>query len=227
MINTNGTSSNKPDEQLVKLAIFENRWRYAVFPAMIAFIMLSAFGFYLIWGMLERMQALSADIDRMTTVISKSLPKMEQGVTAMSSRMEWVGADLDLMSKDVKHLTSTIADVMPKMEQRINDIAININNMSYSTAAMAATTDSMGRNIWAMNRSISKPMSFMSDMMPWQRNSSVPPPPQSRYTQLPRPVIRYASPVQTVTQTTENASEDTPAIAVEEQEFPPGHPAAN
>ena len=188
--------TNKPreiDAHTEKLAAFENRWRYAVFPAMIAFFMLSGFGFYLIWGMLVRMQALSEDIDRMTEVMIKSLPVMERAVDRMSSRMELVGADLDKMTRDVQNLSATIVQVMPNLEHRINDMATHISHMSYSTAAMASTTDSMSRNMWEMNRNISKPMSFMSDMMPWQRNTSMPPPPQSRYT-WPTPVAYLPTP---------------------------------
>ena len=217
-----------------KLASFENRWRYAVFPAMIAFIMLSAFGFYLIWGMLVRMQALSEDIDRMTEVMVATMPVMEKAVGTMASRMEWVGEDLDVMAKDVNALSTTIATVMPSMEQRINEMALNINNMSHSTAAMASTTDSMSRNMWDMNRNISKPMSFMSDMMPWQRNTSMPPPAQSRYTW---PAAYQYRPTQTAaasavpTQYTQGReapanNPEGPRNLISEQEFPV-QPAVN
>lgn len=168
-----------------KLASFENRWKFAVFPAMIAFIMLSAFGFYLIYGMLERMKALSEDIDHMTRVMSETLPIMQGGVVGMSSNMQWVGDDLNKMSKDVHELTAVIAKTMPSMEKYLVDMATNINQMSYSTAAMAATTENMGRNIWDMNRSISKPMSFFGDMMPWQSSNVSTPPPNYRSYQYP------------------------------------------
>ncbi len=164
------------DPQVIKLAVFENRWRYAVFPAMIAFFILSGFGFYLIYGMLERMAALSEDIDKMTRVMSESLPVMQGGVVGMSSKMQWVGDDLDKMSADVHTLAEVISTSMPSIENRLVNMATNINSMSHSTAAMAATTDNMGRNIWDMNRNISKPMSFFSDMMPWQRSNAPPPP---------------------------------------------------
>ena len=82
-----------------KLQSFENRWRFAVFPAMIMFVMLSGFGFYLIWGMLDRMQALSKDINSMTKVISESMPVMQGGIVGMSSRMQMVGEDLKEMFK--------------------------------------------------------------------------------------------------------------------------------
>lgn len=171
--------------QQEKLASFENRWKFAVFPAMIAFVILSSFGFYLIYGMLERMKALSEDIDHMTRVMSETLPIMQGGVVGMSSNMQWVGDDLNKMAKDVHELTSVIAKTMPAMEKHLIAMASNINQMSYSTAAMAATTENMGRNIWDMNRSISKPMSFFGDMMPWQSSNVTAPPPSYRSYQYP------------------------------------------
>ncbi len=183
--------------QQEKLASFENRWRFAVFPAMIAFIMLSGFGFYLIYGMLERMKALSEDIDHMTRVMSETLPIMQGGVVGMSSKMQWVGDDLDKMSNDVHELTSVIAKTLPSMEKHLINMASNINQMSYSTAAMATTTDNMGRNIWDMNRNISKPMSFFGDMMPWQNSNVSTPPPGYRpyqYTNYQYPVSRMQQP---------------------------------
>ena len=37
------------NEAAQTLESFENRWRFAVFPAMIAFVVLAGFGFYLIY----------------------------------------------------------------------------------------------------------------------------------------------------------------------------------
>ena len=63
------------------LETFESRWRYAVFPAMIAFFILSAFGFYLIYGMLQRMESISSDINRMTDLMEKSVPVITTDIT--------------------------------------------------------------------------------------------------------------------------------------------------
>ncbi len=185
-------AENSELSQNKKLATFENRWRFAVVPAMVAFFMLFACGFYLIYSMLDRMQALSKDIARMTQVISESLPVMQGGIVGMSSKMQKVGDDLNSMANDVHDMSSVLSKTMPSMELRLVDMATNINLMSYSAAAMAATTDNMGRNIWSMNRSISKPMSFLSDMMPWQSSNNQIPPPTNYAIRQPYPYTRVA-----------------------------------
>ncbi len=130
---------------------FQNRWKYAVFPAMIAFVILSIFGFYLIFGMLQRMEDLSRDVNRMADTISQTLPPMQQNITSMSA--------------DMHQLNDVIGTSFPNLEQRVDA-------MSNSTEYMAQTTHSMGSSIWEMNRNISRPLSFMNKMIPFSRQNT-------------------------------------------------------
>lgn len=143
------------EEAAKTLESFETRWRYAVFPAMIAFVILSVFGFYLIYGMLQRMESMSNDITRMTNLMEKSVP---------------------VLSTDIHELNATITKTMPELEQHLNDMSENVSAMSYSTASMATSTQHMGQSTWEINRSISKPMRAMNKMIPWNVNT---PPPQN------------------------------------------------
>ncbi len=173
---------NKQDEDMSEaIETFETRWRYAVFPAMIAFVILAGFGFYLIYGMLQRMEDLAADIDDMSKVMIESLPVMQGGVVGMSSRMQWIGEDLRGMREDVNRLSIVIQQTMPTMEGKVGDMSRNISNMTYATSSMAATTQNMGQNLWNMNRNFSKPLSFMRKMMPWGGDKTPPPPRVPQY----------------------------------------------
>jgi len=165
------------EESEVNSAIesFETRWRYAVFPAMIAFVILAGFGFYLIYGMLQRMEELSVDINEMAKVMKESLPVMQGGVVGMSSRMQWIGEDLHGMRDDVHKLSVVIQSTMPNMEGKVDNMSKNIGNMTYATSSMANTTHNMGQNLWNMNRNISKPLSVMRKMMPWGGDKTPPP----------------------------------------------------
>lgn len=138
----------KQKEEELEQAIdgFQNRWKYAVFPAMIAFIILSVFGFYLIYGMLQRMEDLSRDVSKMAETISQALPPMQQNITSMST--------------DMHQLNGVIGSSFPNLEQRVDSI-------SHSTEHMARTTNAMGNSVWEMNRNISKPLSVMNKMIPF------------------------------------------------------------
>jgi cytochrome c553 len=181
---TNSTVDEGEDKQDVGKAIssFEARWKFLVFPAMIAFVILAGFGFYLIYGMLQRMEDLAEDVDRMANVVEDTMPVMQGGVVSMSSRMQWVGEDLDRMTAHVARMSEVVSNTMPNMEQRVGDMSNNINNMTYATSSMANSTHSMGQNIWNMNRNVSKPLSIMRKMMPFGDTDDTPPPRMAPYT---------------------------------------------
>lgn len=144
------------------LESFEARWKYAVFPAMIAFVILSAFGFYLIYGMLQRMEDLSKNVYRMTDVIQVTMPAMQN--------------DISNMSGDMKRMNNTMQQSFPHLDQNIANMSDDMKTMSYSTASMAMTTQNMGRNLWELNKNVSKPLSVMNNMIPWSSAKGTPPP---------------------------------------------------
>lgn len=179
-VNAIGEDEEKQDVDK-KLSSFEARWKFLVFPAMIAFVILAGFGFYLIYGMLQRMEDLAADVNRMADVVGETMPVMQGGVVSMSSRMQWVGEDLDRMTAHVARMSDVVSNTMPNMEQRVGDMSNNINNMTYATSSMANSTHSMGQNIWNMNRNVSKPLSIMRKMMPIGETDDTPPPLRAPY----------------------------------------------
>ncbi|MGV6809291.1 MAG: c-type cytochrome [bacterium] len=160
MNETTTTSKASGENMEEQLSSFEARWKFLVFPAMIAFVILAGFGFYLIYGMLQRMEDLARDVERMADTVQQTMPAMQGGVISMSSKMQWIGDDLHKM-------TSVVSDTMPNMQQDVNRMSSNIDDMSYATASMANSTHSMGQNIWNMNRNVSKPLSIMRKMMPF------------------------------------------------------------
>jgi HAMP domain-containing protein len=130
---------------------FENRWKYAVFPAMIAFVLLAGFGFYLIYNMLQRMEDLSRDVNRMVDVLEKSMPAM---------------------TDDVHSMNLAISSSMPALEHEIADMSQEMKRMSHSTESLSATTRNMGHNLWEVNKNISTPLSIMNSVVPWSRVSA-------------------------------------------------------
>jgi len=145
------------EEAAKTLETFETRWRYAVFPAMIAFVILSAFGFYLIYGMLQRMESMSQDISRMTVLMEQTVP---------------------VLTSDVHQMNKTISKTMPELEQHVSNMSDNVTTMSHSATSMATSTKHMDQSTWELNRSISKPMRAFNKMVPW--SASTPPPPMYR-----------------------------------------------
>lgn len=186
--------SGPPEDNQEKFQqVMESRWRYAVFPAMVMFVLLIGFMFYLIYGMLQRMEDLAEDIDKMTGVIADSLPVMQGGVVSMSSRVQWMGDDIKKMSTSVNHMSNVVSQSMPTMTRSIDGMKTDISTMAYATNSMSQTTHNMGQNIWDMNRNISGgPFGMMKDMMPFSKKSA--PPPQAMYNYYPKTAQPYIPP---------------------------------
>ncbi|MCK5727241.1 MAG: c-type cytochrome [Thiotrichaceae bacterium] len=188
------------------LQTFETRWKYAIAPAMLTFVLLIGFMFYLIYGMLQRMQDLSRDINAMSVVIIEAMPVMQGGILGMSSRMQYVGEDMSKMSGNMEDMSKAIVDSMPKLEKNVASMSNNVEEMTVATTSMSETTHNMGQNLWDMNRNFSKPLSAMNKMLPWSNNiqPAYPPPrpmPQRSTMGAPMhraPVITPAAPRQPV-----------------------------
>ncbi len=130
------------EEAAKTLETFETRWRYAVFPAMIAFVIFSAFGFYLIYGMLQRMESMSNDITRMTNLMEKTVPTLSSDIHALSISI-------------------------PKLEEHVSNMSDEVSTISQSANSMATSTHNMGQSTWELNRTFSKPMNAFNRMIPW------------------------------------------------------------
>ena len=154
------------------LETLEVRWKYAVFPAMIAFIVLAAFGFYLIYGMLQRMEDLSRNVSRMAEVIQVSMPSMQKNMIDMSG--------------DIHQLNTTIQQNFPTLEKSVSTMSNDMRTMSYSTNSMALTTHNLSSNVWELNRNMSKPLSVMNNMLPWGNTRGTAPAPMPLYPHYPR-----------------------------------------
>ena len=141
------------EEAAKTLETFETRWRYAVFPAMIAFVILSSFGFYLIYGMLQRMESMSNDITRMTNLMEKTVP---------------------MIATDVNQMNITISETMPELKQHVGNLTDEVTTISHSTSSMATSTHNMGQSTWELNRSFSQPLRAMNKMIPWKIDTPAP-----------------------------------------------------
>jgi len=144
------------------LEVLETRWKYAVFPAMIAFIILAGFGFYLIYGMLQRMEDLSHNVYRMTEVIQSAMPSMQKDMTHMSS--------------NIQQINTTIQQNFPSLAHNVSSMSHDMKDMSYSTASMASTTHNLSYNVWELNKNVSQPLSLMNNILPWNKAQRIPPP---------------------------------------------------
>lgn len=104
------------------------RWKILIYPSMIAFLILSFYGFFLIKSILIQLSAMTGHMDNM----AHSMAVMQNTMVAMKG-------DMGMMS-------STVVN----MNQNMNSITTNTANMTRYTQSIAASTIEMSRNTKTM-----------------------------------------------------------------------------
>ena len=147
-----------------------------VYPAMVAFIILAAYGFYLV-------QSLTTDVHR----LADSIPKMYESVHAMNQsvhhNMSTISHVMTDMNTQVAKMTQSTQQMSTNMGDMTNSTQIMVNSiqqMNTSTQNIAASAYNMQRDMWTMNKSISGPMKMFNMFTPFGNDKTTPyvvPPP--------------------------------------------------
>lgn len=149
------------------------RWEKFVFPAMIAFILLAGYGFFLVYSVTRDMstmaQAIDVDFRSDVAVIRDDISKMTVQVEKMQNRIAEVSVKMD----PLQDMTPLLAEIR-QLDDSVNRISGSVKNMDESvdgmTNSMSNLDDSMyymGRDVGDMNDSFSSPTKMFKRMVPW------------------------------------------------------------
>lgn len=158
-----------------------------VYPAMVAFIILSAYGFYLV-------QSLTTDVHRLTGIIAKMNNSVDRNMGDISTTMGDMNKQMGNLVLSIDMMSSNIVG----MNQNIQSMTGNIRQMDASTQNMAVSTYNMQRDLWSMNKNISGPMKMFNKFNPFGSDKTTPyivPPPM-----VGTPSAYYVWPQQQVVQ---------------------------
>lgn len=139
------------------------RMKLLVYPAMIAFFILSAFGFYLIFSLTSDVRRMANTFVHMSGSIETNMDSISGTMGHMSDKMDILADSTSTMSTNVESMTNTTADMSSA-----------IGGMKPAIYDMAASTNNMQRDFWSMNKNISTPLSFMNNFLPWKESQSLP-----------------------------------------------------
>lgn len=154
---------NELQEFETKAEASTKRMQMLVYPAMVAFFILSAFGFFLIYS-------LTSDVNRMANTISHMSESIDNSMNSIT-------ADMGNMSTKMNNLVDTTGVMSSNLGSMTNntvEMVHSIGGMRSATYDMAASTNNMQRDIWSMNKNISTPLSFMNNFLPWKNSQSMP-----------------------------------------------------
>jgi len=121
------------------------RWEMVVYPSLGAFMILAAYGFYLIYSLTDD-----------AAHIAESMTQMTSNMTEMTNNMNQIVVHMDAMSRNMVLMTQTVdsqSASMQEMTQHMRGMNHSMNQMRYDFSVL--------------NNSVSRPMSFMNTFMPW------------------------------------------------------------
>jgi len=128
------------------------RWELIVYPTLFAFIILAAYGFYLVFSLAKDVHYLAISVDSNMTVLASNMQSISDNMGQISSNVRTMTVGVDSMARDVGTLEPLLS--------AIEDMDRSMQSMTFTTATMR---DDLG----SMNRSIGRPMHFMNSFMPW------------------------------------------------------------
>jgi methyl-accepting chemotaxis protein len=131
------------------------RWELIVYPSLFAFILLAAYGFYLIFSLAKDVHFLALSVDSNMNVMSSNLMTMTDSVGQLSANVRTMSVSVESMSQDVRALEPMLTSM--------NDMNESMKNMTHSTYSIQQGMHSMNHNI----HDVSRPMTFWNSFMPW------------------------------------------------------------
>ena len=128
------------------------RWELVVYPSLFAFIILAAYGFYLVFSLAKDVHYLAISVDSNMTMLASNMQSMTDDITKMNQHVHLMANSVDKMAGDVTALKPMLS---------------SLQTMEHSMQTMTYTTANMRDDLGVMNRSISRPMGFMNNFIPW------------------------------------------------------------
>lgn len=144
------------------------RLQLIVYTALFAFIVLAAYGYYLIFNLTHDVHSLSNDVRQMTRSVSRM-------TLSVNSNMDIISANMVQMQKSTSTMADTVSRTMPVMSENTQVMTVTANNVSDRIDAMSVNMQTMSvgiigmqRDMWSMNQTMQDPAeSMIESMMPW------------------------------------------------------------
>ena len=150
------------------IASFERsskRWELVVYPALFAFMILAAYGFYLVYSLTHDMHVIAKSIDNNVGVHIESLANnmngMSKDVNSMSEQITSMNSNVEVMATRMDSL-----ETLEPMLAEIQKLDSSIARLDTSVANMSVTTEMIRYDMRVMTRNVAKPMSIMNKFIP-------------------------------------------------------------
>jgi hypothetical protein len=121
------------------------RLQLIVYPSLLAFIVLAAYGFFLIANLTSDVSRLASSVHNMAITVDR---------------------DMGTIATKMVHMDQHMVQMRDQMTTMNSYVELMTNN----TTQMAMATSGMQRDMWSLNQNVSTPFSMMNNAMPWGVN---------------------------------------------------------
>ena len=131
------------------------RWELVVYPSLLAFIVLAAYGFFLIY-------TLTGDVSRLARSMESVVVSMDGVVTTMTT----VSGNVSAMSTNLTSIADNVGDgseTMVHMNDKMNDISETMHVMTVPMYQIRHDMAGMNHNM----HKVAQPMRMMGGIMPF------------------------------------------------------------
>jgi len=142
--------------------VFESsarRWELIVYPSLFAFIILAAYGFYLIYNLAKDVHYLAISVDTNMTTLAGNMQNVSENMSQLTANIRAMTVTMDSIDNKVATLEPMLAN--------LDSMDGAIQSMTHATHSMGRSTHFMQTDLSRMNNNIGRPMSFMNSFMPW------------------------------------------------------------
>lgn len=164
-----GNRSKGPEEQQAVDNSFERlseafetsarRWELIVYPSLFGFILLAAYGFFLIYSLTRDIHYLAISVDTNMTVMASNFQSVADNMSHMTANVSTMAANMD----DINEKIGTLEPMLTT----IGSMDRSMDSMDRAIKSITLTTYNMQNDMANMNSNVSRPISFMNTFMPW------------------------------------------------------------
>ena len=155
-VHSNEQDLKKLDKEMHKEI---HRWELIVYPSLFAFVILAAYGFYLIFNLAKDVHFMAVSIDSNMTIMTGDMQSMASNLGEMTANVRTMAVTMDSMDDTVMALKPMLTS--------INQINSSMATLDQSVQSISATTYYMGDHMGSMDHNISRFSNPVDMFTPW------------------------------------------------------------
>jgi len=156
-----GFDSETANERRREIEIKGQRLQFIVYSALFAFIVLAAYGYFLIYNLTHDVHNMSAQMNQMTVTFKRMTNSVEVNMGSIALNVDvmskTINETLPSMVGDTDHLDSNTRQMANSVKSLTDQVATMSKNLHF----IANATVNMQRDMWSMNKNVSDPFGTM------------------------------------------------------------------